>query len=129
MGKLDNKVTIVTGASRGIGMATARLFAEEGAKVVCAARTMQEGGHILEGSLRTTVTEIEKAGGTALAVPTDLSDEDACLHLINTAREQFGPVDVLVNNAAVTYFIPIRDMPTRKWDRGCAVCSRQFGSG
>jgi NAD(P)-dependent dehydrogenase (short-subunit alcohol dehydrogenase family) len=124
MGKLDNKVVIVTGASRGIGKATAVLFAAEGAKVVCAARTMEEGGHILEGSLKTTVSEIDRAGGTALAVPTDLSDEEACLRLIATTREQFGPADVLVNNAAVTYFVPIKDMPTRRWDRSWAVGPR-----
>lgn len=124
MGKLENKVVIVTGASRGIGKETAVLCAAEGAKVVCAARTMEEGGHKLEGSLKTTVAEIEKAGGTALAVPVDLSDEESCLQLVKTAREQFGPVNVLVNNAAVTYFIPVKDMPTKKWDRSWAVGPR-----
>lgn len=124
MGKLENKVAIVTGASRGIGKATAVLFAAEGAKVVCAARTMEEGSHKLEGSLRTTVSEIEQAGGTALAVPVDLSDEASCLELIKSAKERFGPVNVLVNNAAVTYFIPIKDMPTGKWDRSWAVGPR-----
>ena len=124
MGKLDNKVAIVTGASRGIGKATAVLFAAEGATVVCAARTMEEGGHVLEGSLKTTVAEIDQAGGIGLAVPTDLSDEEACLRLIATAHERFGPVDVLVNNAAVTYFVPIKDMPTRRWDRSWAVGPR-----
>lgn len=124
MGKLDDKVVIVTGASRGIGKATAVLFAEEGARVVCAARTMEEGGHKLEGSLKTTVAEIEKKGGTALAVPVDLSDEESCIELVKTAKEQFGPVNVLVNNAAVTYFIPVKDMPTRKWDRSWAVGPR-----
>jgi len=124
MGKLDGKVAIVTGASRGIGKETAVLFASEGAKVVCAARTLEEGDHTLEGSLKTTVTEIDKAGGEAIAVPTDLSSEEACLNLVQTARERFGPIDVLVNNAAVTYFIPIKDMPTRRWDRSWAVGPR-----
>lgn len=124
MGKLDGKVAIVTGASRGIGKAAALVFAAEGAKVACAARTLSEGDHILEGSLSTTVSEIEQAGGTALAVPTDLSDEESCLRLVETTKQQLGSVDVLVNNAAVTYLIPIKDMPIRRWDRSWAASMR-----
>lgn len=121
MGKLDGKVAIVTGASRGIGKAVAQLFAAEGAKVACAARTVGEGEHILEGSLNTTVSEIEKAGGTALAVQTDVSHDESCTNLMEAAKQQFGPVDVLVNNAALNYFIPTKDYPVRRWLRAFAV--------
>jgi len=121
MGKLDGKVAIVTGASRGIGKAAAKIFAAEGAKVVCAARTLGEGEHILEGSLNTTVSEIKQAGGTALAVTTDVSSEDSCTNLVETARQQFGPIDVLVNDAALTYYIPIKDYPIKRWFRAFAV--------
>ena len=121
MGKLGGKVAIVTGASRGIGKAVAKLFAAEGAKVVCAARTLGEGEHILEGSLNTTVSEIEKAGGTAIAVQVNVSDEESCAELVAKTRDEFGPVDVLVNNAALTYFIPIKDFPVRRWLRSFAV--------
>ena len=121
MGKLDGKVAIVTGASRGIGKATAILFAAEGAKVACAARTMGEGDHILEGSLATTVSEIEAAGGTAIAVPTDISKEESCRDLVARTKATFGPVDVLVNDAALTYFIPVKDFPVRQWLRSFAV--------
>jgi len=121
MGKLDNKVAIVTGASRGIGRAIAQLFAAEGARVVCGARTVNEGDHIMEGSINTTVSEIEKAGGTAAAVQVDVSDEESCANLVERTREIFGPVDVLVNDAALTYFIPVKDYPVRRWIRSFSV--------
>ena len=122
MGKLDGKVAIVTGASRGIGAAIARCFGKEGARVVCTARTLEEGDHpTLEGSLRGTVAAIEQAGGRALAIACDVSDPDACERTVAQAREAFGPIDVLVNNAALTYFIPVADFPVAKWLRSFAV--------
>lgn len=114
MGKLDGKVAIITGASRGIGKTTAEVFAAEGAKVVCAARTLGEGEHILEGSLKTTVSAIQEAGGTALAVQTDLTKEEDCNRLVETTKQQFGPVDVLVNDAALNYFIPTKDVSIKR---------------
>ena len=121
MGKLDGKVAIVTGASRGIGQLTAKLFAAEGAKVVCAARTLSEGEHTLEGSLSTTISEIQKAGGVALAVQTNVSDEESCSQLVETTKQQFGPVDVLVNNAAVGVAIPIKHVAVKQWVLSFAV--------
>lgn len=121
MGKLDGKCVIVTGASRGIGKTISTLFASEGAKVVCAARTLEEGGHALGGSIKETVAEIRKAGGSAMAVQTDVSAERSCDNLVNTARKEFGPVDVLVNNAALNYYIPIKDYPIQRWTRAFAV--------
>jgi citronellol/citronellal dehydrogenase len=121
MGTLDGKVAIVTGASRGIGEAIAELFAEEGAKIVCAARTLSEGDHQLEGSLARTVERIRAAGGEAAAVQANVSEEDDCYRLVEEAREAFGPVDILVNNAALNYYIPIVDYPTSRWVRSFAV--------
>jgi citronellol/citronellal dehydrogenase len=122
MGKLDAKVAVVTGASRGIGKAIAERFAREGASVVCTARTLEEGDHpSLEGSLHTTVRGIEQAGGKALAVPCDVSDFDACVRAVNEARQAFGPIDVLVNNAALTYFMPVVDFSPTKWLKSFAV--------
>ena len=121
MGKLDGKVALVTGASRGIGKAIAELFAAEGAKVVCTARTVSEGDHRLEGSLETTVQSITQAGGAATAVACDVSSYDACESSVAEARSIYGSVDVLVNNAALTYFIPVAEFPVSKWLRSFAV--------
>jgi NAD(P)-dependent dehydrogenase (short-subunit alcohol dehydrogenase family) len=121
MGKLDAKVAIVTGASRGIGKAIAERFAREGAGVVCTARTLEEGDHPLGGSLQTTVRGIEQAGGKALAVQCDVSDFDECVRAVNEARQAFGPIDVLVNNAALTYFMPVVDLSPTKWLKSFAV--------
>lgn len=121
MGKLDGKVTIVTGASRGIGAEIARVFAAEGAKVVCAARTLREGEHQLEGSLETTVNGIKAKGGEAAAITADISKPEDCQNLVEQARATYGPIDILVNNAALTYFIPIKDYPLNRWMRSWAV--------
>jgi len=121
MQKLTGKVVIVTGASRGIGKGIAQLFAAEGAKVVCAARTVHDGDHFLEGSLLSTVEEIRQAGGEALPVQCDVADEESCDHLIQETKQAYGPVDVLINNAAVTYFVPIKDLPIKKWKRAFDV--------
>jgi NAD(P)-dependent dehydrogenase (short-subunit alcohol dehydrogenase family) len=121
MGKLDGKVVVVTGASRGIGAEIARLFAAEGGKVVCAARTLREGEHQYEGSLETTVNGIKSAGGEATAVAANISEPEECEKLIKAARDTYGPVDVMVNNAALTYFIPIKDYPLNRWMRSWAV--------
>jgi NAD(P)-dependent dehydrogenase (short-subunit alcohol dehydrogenase family) len=121
MARLQNKVAIITGASRGIGKAIAELFAAEGAKVVCSARTMREGEHPLEGSLETTVAGIKRAGGEAAAVTCDVSSEESCEQLVQQARRLYGPCDVLVNNAALTYFDPVKDYQVKRWIRSIAV--------
>ena len=121
MGKLDGKVVIVTGASRGIGAEIASLFAAEGGKVICAARTLREGDHPLEGSLEKTVADIGEAGGEATAVASNISLPEDCERLVQSTRDTYGPVDVLVNNAALTYFIPVKDYPVNRWMRSWAV--------
>jgi citronellol/citronellal dehydrogenase len=122
MGKLDGKVVIVTGASRGIGKAIAELFAREGGKIICSARTLKEGEHkLLEGSLETTVAGIKKAGLEATAVTCDVSSEADCEKLVDETKRIYGPCDVLVNNAALTYFIPLKDFPTQRWQKSFQI--------
>lgn len=120
-GQLNGKVAIVTGASRGIGEAIARLFAQEGASVVCGARTLSEGQHFLPGTLEHTVKEISDAGGKAIAVQVDLSKEEDCRKLVDQAHSAYGRVDVLVNNAAVNWYVPIKDFKLSHWRAMLAV--------
>ena len=89
--RLNDKVAIITGASAGIGRATARLFAAEGAKVVVGARRQAE--------LDSLVAEIEAAGGTAIALAGDVRSEDYHKLLVETAITRFGKLDIAFNNA------------------------------
>ena len=121
MGRLDGKVVVVTGASRGIGAEIAALLAAEGGRVVCAARTLREGDHQLSGSLESTVAAIRAKGGEAHAVAVNIAEPIECEKLLDAARKACGPVDVLVNNAALTYFVPIKDYAVNRWLASWAV--------
>jgi NAD(P)-dependent dehydrogenase (short-subunit alcohol dehydrogenase family) len=83
--------------------------------VVCAARTLREGEHPLAGSLETTVESIRARGGQAHPVTVNIADPAECEKLLEATRKVYGPVDVLVNNAALTYFVPIKDYAVNKW--------------
>ena len=112
---LSSRVVLVTGASRGIGEAIARLFASHGAAVAVTARTVQEGDHRFSGSLHSTVSAIESAGGSALAVAADLSRGEDRERLVTTVVQKLGPIDILVNNAAITYFTPVSSFDLHRW--------------
>lgn len=99
MNQLDGKVAFVTGSSRGIGLAIAKRFAAEGASVVLSASRLGTHGN-LPGTLEEAVAQINEAGGTAAAVVANLTDVEARSDLIARASEAFGPIDILVNNAA-----------------------------
>ena len=114
-GKLKGQVAVVTGASRGIGEAISVRLAMEGAKVISSARTAAEGDSKLPGTLADTVERIKKAGGEATFVKADLSQQSERENLIETAINTYGEVDILVNNAAITYFIPVTDFPEKRF--------------
>jgi citronellol/citronellal dehydrogenase len=121
MGRMTGRTAIVTGASRGIGRTIAELLAAEGARVVCVARTLNEGDHRLAGSLNGTVAAIRDAGGEATAVAADISAESECLKLVEAAHAAYGRIDTLVNNAALNYYIPTVEYPTGRWIKAFAV--------
>lgn len=100
---LSNAIVIVTGASSGIGAATAREFARHGAQVILAARRVEE--------LAVQVRTITGEGHRALAIPTDITDASQVTHLVEQTIEQFGRVDVLVNNAGIGRLKPFFKEP------------------
>ena len=112
---LEGKVAIVTGASRGIGKAMSLELAEAGASVVVAARTAEPRG-TLPGTIHETVAEIETAGGRALAVTCNVREEDSIREMVNLTLDEFGAVDVLVNNAGIGGYAPFLQMTLREWE-------------
>ena len=123
MGKLDGKVVIVTGSSRDIGAEIAKLFAAEGGKVICASRTAREGDDPLPGSVEGTVAAIRDAGGEASPVVCQITVPEDCERLVQAALDTYGPVDVLVNNAAQTmpWQPAVKDYPMDAWMTSWAV--------
>jgi citronellol/citronellal dehydrogenase len=113
--QLAGAVAIVTGASRGVGAATAIELGAAGARVLCAARATDAAPVPIPGTIDETVRTISDAGGTAVAVPTDLSDDRAVEAMVDVAVERFGRIDILVNNAAITFPGDI-ELPMKRFD-------------
>jgi citronellol/citronellal dehydrogenase len=111
----DGKVAIVTGASRGVGAAVAVELARAGCHVACAARSTTDAPQQTSGTLDETVARIEKMGGTGIAIPTNLALEDDVRAMVALTVDRFGGIDILVNNAAVT-FIGDLHVPLRRHD-------------
>ena len=108
MGSLNGKIAAVTGGASGIGEATVRRFIVEGAKVAFADRDGERG--------RRVVAEIVAAGGQAIFVEADVSQEAACAAFIERAVAQFGQLNVLVNNAGIRMYQTVVEASAQSWD-------------
>jgi NADP-dependent 3-hydroxy acid dehydrogenase YdfG len=106
---LDGTVALVTGASSGIGEATARELAARGAAVALGARRKER--------LDALAGEIEAAGGTVLAIEADVTDEQQARALVATTVDTLGRLDIVINNAGVMLLGPIEDAPVAEWER------------
>lgn len=114
MGVLDGKVAIITGGGQGVGQGIAYAMAAEGARIVVAGRTLAK--------CETTVAEIERRGGTALALRCDVTDETDIAACVAATVEAYGTVDILVNNAQEVFITPLvhatREQFNRSWESG-----------
>ncbi len=112
--RLEGKVAIVSGSTRGIGRSIAEMFAREGAKVAVTGRTVDRGEKV--------VARITEAGGTAAFFPLDITDEDSVHSVMDAVADRFGKLDVLINNAAPTDAVstqvkPLIEYTTEEWNR------------
>jgi 3-oxoacyl-[acyl-carrier protein] reductase len=123
MERLKNRIAVITGAGQGIGRALALGLAREGAKIVIA--------DINEEQAASVRREVEACGETALAIRTDVSNEDFVQSLVDQALREFGKIDILINNAGIFPVSSVEEMKEEDWDRvlgtnlfGAFLCSR-----
>ncbi len=109
MTETSDRVAIITGASSGIGEATAKHLADMGIRVVLAARRKDR--------LDSLVTTIEGSGGTAIAIETDVTDRAQCEKLIENVYNEYGRIDILINNAGVMLIGPASELPIENWEQ------------
>ncbi len=130
MSTLAGKTLVITGASRGIGLAIALRAAEDGANIAILAKTVEENPK-LPGTIHTAAKEIEERGGKALAVRCDVRQEEEVSAAMKAAAERFGGIDVLVNNASAINLSPTLDIDMKRYDlmsqvngRATFMCSK-----
>jgi 3-oxoacyl-[acyl-carrier protein] reductase len=107
MSRFEDETVVVTGSSAGIGEGIARYFADEGANVVTNSRSQERAAAVAE--------DIRSAGGTAVGVAADVTDPDAAAALVDAAAEEFGGLDVMVNNAGINIRGPSEDLDPEDW--------------
>ena len=109
MGKLDGKIAIVTGATSGMGRATAKLFAKEGAKVVITGRN--------EDRAKAVVDDIKNDGGKSIYVIADMTNKDDVTKIFDATMNEYGTIDVLFNNAGMLSMSPLMEVTPEEWER------------
>jgi len=112
---LSGKRIFITGGSRGIGLAIALRVAADGASIAIAAKTAEENPK-LPGTIFSAAKEIEAAGGKALPIQCDIRDEDAITAAVAKAADQFGGLDILINNASAINLTPTEKTPAKRFD-------------
>jgi len=124
MGKLEGKVAIVTGGGTGIGKAISRAYAQEGASLVIASRNRR--------NLDRSAGHLRELGATVEVISTDVTDEAQVVTLFDETVQQFGRLDILVNNAATGDYVPLGEMSLERWQRvidvnltGVFLCTRE----
>ncbi len=115
MGTLEGKTAVVTGASRGIGAAIAERLASEGAAVGITARSL-DAHPSLPGTLLETAARIEARGGRALPIRADLTNADQRATICPATRDAFGPIDILINNAAAAFYLPFDQVTSKRYN-------------
>ena len=127
---LQGKTLFISGASRGIGLAIALRAAADGANIVLVAKTTEPNPK-LPGTLYSAAEAVQAAGGQALVAPTDIRDESAVAAAVRAARERFGGIDILVNNASAISLTPTPATPMKRFDlmfgvnvRGTFCCTQ-----
>ena len=130
MNNLQGKTIVITGGSRGIGLAIAKRAAADGANIVLLAKTTEPNPK-LPGTLISAAAEVQAAGGQALPVQTDIRDENAVLAAVQAAVQRFGGIDILVNNASAISLTPTPATPMKRFDlmfgvnvRGTYCCTQ-----
>lgn len=131
--KLQDAVTVVTGASRGVGRAIAVALAGEGAHVVCCARSSEAKPSQLPGTIEETARQVEALGRRGLAHPCDITKDEEVEALAQRTLAEFGRIDILVNNAGISFPAPLNETPMKRWDlvmnvnlRGPVLCTKAF---
>ncbi len=121
---IKNKVVVITGASKGIGKATALALAKNGARLAISARS--------KDLLAETAKSVEELGGQVFTFTGDMSDEDQIISFVSQTADKFGRIDILINNAGFGYFHNIADFTTADWDemfnlnvRGLFIATRE----